>query len=155
MARLYTSPWAAQPWGGFDQLRREMDALLSRFGDPAAGPGPSRDWRGVYPPVNLYESADCFMLTAELPGVDPDGIHVSLEGSTVTLEGERRVDYSAREGASLHRRERPEGHFRRSFELPAVIDADKVEAAHRNGVLMLRLPKSPEAQPRQIQVRGS
>lgn len=152
MAHVHSSPWAADPWGGFEQLRREMDALLSRFG---TGAGAGRDWRGVYPPVNLYESADAYMLTAELPGVDPDAIHVSLEGSTVTLHGERKVDYSARQGASLHRRERQEGAFRRSFELPAAIDADKVEAAHRNGVLMLRLPKSPEAQPRQIEVRAS
>lgn len=154
MALSHSTPWAADPWSGFEQLRREMDALLGRFGR-TSGAGPAHDWRGVFPPVNLYESADAYMLTAELPGVEPDDIHVSLEGSTVTLHGERKIDYASREGASLHRRERQEGGFRRSFELPAVIDADEVEAAHKNGVLMLRLPKSPEAQPRQIEVRGS
>ena len=145
-------PWAAAPWSPFDQLRREMDGLLSRFGGSPAWSG---DWRGVFPAVNLYETADAYQLTAELPGVAPDEIRVSLEGSTVTLEGERKIDYENRKETSLHRRERQAGAFRRAFELPGAVDSEKVEAIHRNGVLMLRLPKTPEAQPRQISVRSS
>jgi HSP20 family protein len=129
-----------------------MDALFGRFGEgvPSAG-----GWQGVFPAVNLYETADAYVLTAELPGVGTDDIHVSLEESTVILEGERKVDYASEGGASPHRRERQAGRFRRAFALPAAIDADKVEAVHRNGVLMLRLPKSPEAQPRRIAVQAS
>jgi len=145
-------PWAASPWSAFDQLRREMDTVFDRFGD---APGQTGDWRGVFPAVNLYETADAYQLTAELPGVEPADIRISLEGSTILLEGERKIDYSARKQTSLHRRERQGGSFRRAFELPAAVDADKVEAIHRNGVLMLRLPKTPEAQPRQISVRAS
>lgn len=152
MAQYSATRWGADPWGGLDQLRREMDALLHRFG---GAPAESGDWRGVYPPVNLYESGDAYVLTAELPGVEPDDIHVSLEGSTVTLHGERKIDYATRDETSLHRRERQAGSFRRSFELPAAIDGDHVEARHRNGVLVLRLPKTPEAQPRQISVQAS
>jgi HSP20 family protein len=149
---VYRRPWAAEPWGSFDQLRREMDSLFNRFGGPSGGPS---GWRGVFPAVNLYETADAFLLTAELPGVEPSDIHVSLEGSTVTLDGERKIDYAGQEGASVHRRERQSGSFRRAFELPSPIDADKVEAIQRNGVLMLRLPKTAEAQPRQISVQAS
>ena len=145
-------PWAAAPWSPLDQLRREMDGLLSRFGGSS---GWSGDWRGVFPAVNLYETADAYQLTAELPGVEPEEIRVSLEGSTVTLEGERKIDYENRKETSLHRRERQAGAFRRALELPGVVDGEKVEAIHRNGVLMLRLPKTPEAQPRQISVRSS
>lgn len=146
-------PWAASsPWSPLDQLRREMGSLLDRFGGAPAGAG---DWRGVFPAVNLYETADAYQLTAELPGVEPGEIRVSLEGSTITLEGERKIDYASRQETSLHRRERQSGAFRRAFELPAAVDAEKVEAVHRNGVLMLRLPKTPEAQPRQISVRAS
>jgi HSP20 family protein len=145
-------PWAAASWGSFDQLRREMDHLLDRFGGAPAWSG---DWRGVFPAVNLYETADAYQLMAELPGVAPDEIRVSLEGSTLTLEGERKIDYSRRDETSLHRRERQTGAFRRAFELPAPVDADNVEATHRNGVLTLRLPKSPDAQPRQISVRAN
>ena len=143
-------PWAAAPWSPLDQLRREMDTLLDRFGGTPAGSG---DWRGVFPAVNLYETADAYQLTAELPGVEPEAIRVSLEGSTITLEGERKIDYAIRKETSLHRRERQSGAFRRAFELPAAVDGEKVEAVHRNGVLMLRLPKTPEAQPRRISVR--
>jgi HSP20 family protein len=149
--RVYR-PWAAGPWGGFDQLRREMDDLFSRFGDAPAGSG---DWRGVFPAVNLYETADAYQLTAELPGVEPEQIRVSIEGSSVVLEGERKIDYASRKETSLHRRERQAGGFRRAFELPAAVDAEKVEAVYRNGVLWLRLPKTPESQPRQISVRAS
>lgn len=144
-------PWAAESWRDFDQLRREMDALFSRFGSPSPR---SNAWGGVFPAVNLYETPDAYVLTAELPGVGLDDIQVSLEASTLTLQGERKIDYVGQEDTSLHRRERHAGSFRRAFELPAAIDADKVEAVHRNGVLMLRLPKTPEAQPRQISVKA-
>jgi len=141
-------PWAAEPWGGFNDLRREMDALLGRFGSRATG-----DQWGVFPATNLYEAGDHYVLTAELPGVSPDDIQVSLEGSTVTLRGERKINYD-NEGTSAHRRERQSGSFRRAFELPLAVDPDKVEAVHKNGVLMLRLPKAPESQPRKIAVQA-
>jgi len=146
-------PWAAASWGGpLNQLRQEMDAVLNRFD---AGSTAGGSWRGVFPAVNLYETADSYVLMAELPGIDSGDINVSLERSTVTIQGERTIGYDNQEGVSLHRRERQVGRFRRAFELPALIDADKVEAVHQNGVLLLRLPKSPEDQPRQISVQAS
>jgi HSP20 family protein len=147
--RLYR-PWAAEPASTFDQLRREMDDVLDRFGGISATPS---ERQGVFPAVNLYETADAYMLTAELPGVESDDVHVSLHGSTVTVSGERKIDYATQKDASLHRRERQGGSFRRAFQLPVAIDGDKVEATHTNGVLMLRLPKTPEHQPRQIAVQ--
>jgi len=144
-------PWAANPTRDIDRLRREMDTLFSRFADPSPL---SASWRGVFPAVNFYETTDAYVLTAELPGVGPDDIDVSIEGTTVTLRGERKIEYAQEEGTSVHRAERQAGSFRRAFELPAAIDVDKVEAIHRNGVLMLRLPKRPEAQPRQISIQA-
>jgi len=150
MAQIHVPrPRAADPWRDFDRLHQEMDQLFHRFGGQGARTGAVR---GVFPPVNLYETEDAYVLTAELPGVPPGEIQLALEGSTVTLQGERRIEYG--EEDSLHRRERQSGRFRRSFELPAAIDAEKVEAVHRNGVLMLNLPKSPEARPRQISVQA-
>jgi len=137
------------PWGGFDDLRREMDGVFNRF---TGGPGDVR--RGVFPAVNLYESGDSYTLTAELPGMAPGDIEIALEGNTVTLRGERRIDYTGEPGA-VHRRERQSGAFRRAFELPADVDTEKVEATHRNGVLLLRLPKTPERQPRRIAIQTS
>jgi HSP20 family protein len=126
-----------------------MDALFDRFGGDAPG------GRGVFPPVNLYETGDAYVLTAELPGLRPEDIQLSLEDSTVTLRGERKIDYPEGGELAVHRLERESGAFRRAFDLPVPIEADKVEAIQRNGVLMLRLPKAPEHQPRQISVRTS
>ena len=145
MAHTMIRPWTSGSM--FDDLRREMNGLLRHHGaEPAT--------RGAFPAVNLYETGDAYVLTAELPGVRPEDIHVGLEGSTVTLRGERRVEYATDEKTNVHRLERQSGSFRRAFELHVGIDADKVEAVHRNGVLILRLPKSPEHRPRQIQVQA-
>lgn len=144
-------PRAGDPWRDFDRLRREMDSLFGRFAGPSSL---ATAWRGVYPAVNLYDAGDAWVLTAELAGVTPEDIDVSLEGSTATLSGQRRIEVPEGESVSLHRRERQAGSFRRAFELPGAIDVDKVEAVHRNGVLMLRLPKAPESKPRQISIQA-
>lgn len=141
-------PWAGPSWRAFDDLRREMDALLGRFGAVApSGRG------GVFPAVNLYETGDAYVLTAELPGVGPGDIELSLEGTTLTLRGERKID-RRESGINAHRLERQAGHFRRAFELPVSVDPEKVEAIHRNGVLMLRMPKPEQARPRNITVQA-
>ena len=108
--------------------------------------------RGVYPPVNLVETAEGFALTAELPGVAPGDIDVSIEGATVTLAGQRKIEYATGDGTAIHRRERQSGNFRRAFELPVEIDLDSAKASHKDGVLTLTLPKSPSLQPRQIKI---
>jgi HSP20 family protein len=140
-------PWGQEPWGGFGTLRRELDELFDRFG--ALSPGLAR---GAFPALNLYETEDAYVLTAEIPGIAPEELEISLEGSTVTLRGERKQ--ASEEGASVHRSERPAGAFRRAIDLPVPIDGEKVEAVHRNGVLTLRLPKAPEHRPRQISVKA-
>ncbi len=145
-------PRAADPWGDLGQLRREMDALFHRFG---GGPSLSAGRAGVFPAVNFYETTEAYILTAELPGVETGDIDISLEGSIVTLRGERKFDYIDAPGTNLHRIERQSGSFRRAFELPTEVEVDKVEAVHKNGVLMLHMPKTPEAKPRQIAVKMS
>jgi HSP20 family protein len=141
---------AADPWATLEELRRGFDELA------AARPGAaSAATAGVHPPINLYETRDAWVLTAELPGVRPESLEISVTESRVTLHGERRVEYPKDRGTSLHRRERASGIFRRAVELPAGIDADRAEAACRNGVLVLRIPKAPEAKPRHITVTAS
>ncbi len=135
------------PWSGLmDELRREMNPVLRASSAVFQGTG------GVYPPVNLFESKEGYVLTAELPGVAPESVDVSIEGSTVTLSGERKIEYAAGEGTAVHRRERQSGTFRRAFELPTEIDIDVAKATHKNGVLTLNLPKSPASKPRQITI---
>jgi HSP20 family protein len=139
-------PLVRNPWASLlNELRHEMSAS-------SASDSVFQGTRGVYPPVNLFEDADGFVLTAELPGVAPEDVDVSIEGSTVTLSGERKIEYAVGDGTAIHRRERQSGTFRRAFELPTNIDLDAAKATHKNGVLTLRLPKSAAAKPRQIAI---
>jgi HSP20 family protein len=140
-------PSLRSPWSGLlDELRREVNPALRA---PSAA---FQGTRGVYPPVNLFETDEGYVLTAELPGVPPESVDVSIEGSTVTLSGERKIEYAAGDGTAVHRRERQSGTFRRGFELPTEIDIDRAKATHKNGVLTLDLPKSPASKPRQIAI---
>jgi HSP20 family protein len=132
------------PWAALARLRQEMLALLGPQELPPRSPN-------VFPPTNLYDTADSLVLMAELPGVRETDLEVSVQGSRVTLRGQRSIEHP--EGASAHRLERQAGAFHRTVELPFVVDADKVEATCRHGVLMLRLPKPGERQRRQIPVR--
>lgn len=142
-----TRPTALNPWLGLiHELRRDLNSA-SRSRD-----GVFQGTRGVYPLVNLSESDEGYVLTAELPGVSPDNITVSLEGSTVTLTGERKIEYPVGKSTAIHRRERQSGSFRRAFELPAEIDLEHARASHKNGVLTLTLPKAASAKPRQIAI---
>jgi HSP20 family protein len=147
-----TRPTALYPWLGLmSELRRDLDSAFRPHDSVFQGT------RGVYPPVNLHESSEGYVLTAELPGVSPDNITVSLEGSTVTLSGEREIEYpvgdpAAGKGTAIHRRERQSGSFRRAFELPTEIDVEHARASHKNGVLTLTLPKAASAKPRQIAI---
>ena len=148
MARYWLSnPWANDPLASFDQLRRGMDELFERVG--------ARTTRraGAFPPVNLYETTNDYVLTAELPGLSDKDIDVSVERNRVTLRGDRKIEHPS--DASLHRVERQAGVFRRTVELPVEVDADKAEAVYRNGVLVLQIPKAPAHQPRQVAVKGS
>lgn len=141
-------PWSSEPWPHYGALRREMDDVFDRFGSAAPTLAP----RAAFPALNLYETPEAFVLTAEVPGVAPEDLEISLEGSTLTLRGERKA--TELEDASVHRSERLTGSFQRAIDLPIAIDGEKVEAVHRHGVLTLRLPKAPEYRARQIHVKA-
>jgi len=150
MSTTWFAPWSttrsSDPWRALDALQHEMDRLRPRAG--LAG----RRVLGVpFPAVNVYASADGYVLVAEVPGVSAEDLEVTSEGHHVTIRGEREIDYA--EDVGIHRRERREGRFRRTFELPEDADVDKVQAAYRNGILMLRVPKAESAQPRTIAVQ--
>jgi HSP20 family protein len=141
----------SNPWLG---LASELHRERNREMNPAyrARGAVFQGSRGVFPPVNLQESKDGYLLSAELPGVSSENIDVQIEGSTVTLSGQRKPGGTPGDGVSVHRRERQFGNFRRAFDLPSEIDLDRARATHKNGVLTLQLPKSPAVQPRQIEV---
>lgn len=145
------SRWAGDPmWGAFADLRRQMDQLFTDF---------DRDWGvprarvGALPLMELHDDGDALSARVELPGFAEKDVHVDLNGSTLTLRGERQAVVP--EGYSVHRQERGTMSFARTITLPCPIDADGVEATLRDGVLSLRLPKAREAQPRTIEVRAA
>ncbi len=134
-------------------LMREMEALFRDFGERSS----LRDHR-LFPAVNVTHDADAFYLRAELPGMDPEALDLSVDHNKVTLRGGREIPVEeAGEGAevSFHRRERRAGTFARTVTLPSDIDAERVEATYRNGVLTVTVPKAPEAKPRRIAVQSS
>ena len=127
------------------QLRRELDRLFGVFERAATASTTS--------PLSVDDEGASFVLRADVPGLTENDFQISVAGNTVTLRGERKLDVP--EGHSVHRRERRQVRFAKSFELPTRVDADKSTATLKNGVLTLTLPKVADAQPRQISVKAA
>jgi HSP20 family protein len=107
--------------------------------------------RRTFPALNLWEDEQNFYAEAELPGFKTGDVDVSVAGNTLTLQGERKA--AEQEGLTYHRRERAFGTFSRVVELPFPVEAEKVKAALKDGVLTITLPKAEAAKPRKIEVR--
>ena len=133
------------------QMREEMDRLFNQF--VRRGDGEEGAWiRGMWAPlVDIYENEGAFVLKAELPGFTKDDVQIELHNNRLTLRGGRKQESEAKED-QYHRREHAYGRFERSVMLPTVIDANKVTASFKDGVLELRLPKSEAAKPKRIAI---
>ena len=103
------------------------------------------------PAVDVFEDKDHVRIMVEVPGVNPDDIKISLEQQTLTISGEKK-QVSEEKTERVHRYERTYGSFTRRFTLPATVDAEKIEAKAEQGVLVLTIPKSEKARPRQIPI---
>jgi len=133
-------------------LRREMDRLLSGFLGNLPNGGPAGALRGQ-PAVNMRESNDAVHVELEVPGLTSNQLDLSVVGGQLSVRLERPDE--AREGTTQHRRERPVGSFARVLQLPAEVDAGRVEAELKDGVLTITLPKAEAAKPRKIQVNAA
>jgi HSP20 family protein len=127
----------------FPGLRVFQDSLSRLLSEPA-----SRPWA---PPVDIYETENELVLKADLPDVDPKNVGIQLENGTLTLKGERKFE-DQKNGRGFHRIERSYGSFVRAFSLPDTVEAEKVKADYKNGVLTVTLPKKEVAKPRTINV---
>jgi len=104
------------------------------------------------PPVDIFETHDEFILSAELPGMAQDEIHLEISGDLLELSGERPLNTSDPR-LNYHRIERPNGMFQRAFRLPDGIDSSNVSASYRAGVLKITLPKQARKQPKPVSVK--
>ena len=125
-------------------MRLFEDAVTRLFSEPATG----RPWT---PDVDIYETENELILKADLPDVKLDDIDVRVENQVLTLKGERRFEREETQ-KGYHRIERSYGLFTRSFSIPPTVEADKVSAGYKNGVLTVALPKKEAAKPRQVKV---
>jgi HSP20 family protein len=132
-----------------NRLQNEMNRLFDQWGTRTP-----RYAQSVFPPLNLWEDGDSYFVETELPGLAMDDLEVYVTGGNqLSIKGERKSPEL--ENGAWHRRERGFGTFSRMIELPGHVDADKVSAEFRHGVLTITLPKSEEAKPRKISVKSS
>jgi len=141
------SALAPQAWRPFETLRREIDRVFNDF-DGGFWRAPLRGMQSAFeamPAVDLIETAKAYEVTAELPGMDEKNVEVKLANHTLTIKGEKR-DEKEETKKDYYMRERSFGSFQRIITVPEGIDADKVEAIFKKGILTVTLPKTAEAQ---------
>jgi HSP20 family protein len=147
----YQTPDLA-PWSALDRwsnLRDELNSLFELPFWPSFG-RQGQLFTGWSPALDLYQSNDNVVAVVELPGMRKEDIEISLHDGTLTISGERKR--GSTDADKSERTERYIGTFRRSIALPTRVDANKVSATYRAGILTITLPKAEEVKPKQIQV---
>jgi HSP20 family protein len=136
----------------FDRLQRRLDRTFYDSVDTGGVHERRRGVRLAWPPTNVYETKEAFVVRAEVPGLTEGDVSVSVEDEALVLRGERKTEVPA--GYHVHLRERAPIAFTRKLPLPVRVDADAVTATLKDGVLTVTLPKSRDALPRQIAVKA-
>ena len=142
LTTMNINPW--EPLAGLRTLQREMSRLLD---DGFASRRPDR-----FPLVNLMSDANEAVVTAEIPGVDPADLEISLNKGQLTIRGTIKEHAPQGENVACHRKERPTGSFARTLALPFEVEEDKISAKYDKGVLAVTLPRAEKAKPRNIPV---
>ncbi|MCP4295218.1 MAG: Hsp20/alpha crystallin family protein [Proteobacteria bacterium] len=106
--------------------------------------------RGGFPPINIFQDKDDYVMIAEIPGIKRENVNVEVHRNRVRLSGEKKIHYG--DDVSVHRSERQDGRFDRTFATPFEIDADSVKAEYQDGILALSLPRAEQDKPRSITV---
>lgn len=141
--------WAPSDiWGS--RMNRLFDDAFTNFLAPLI-PSEQLAERAWMPAVDIRETDDSLIMTAELPGMKKENVHITLENNVLTISGERKFEKDENK-ENYHRIERAYGEFTRSFSVPSNIDASKVQAKFHDGLLEVKLNKSPEARPRKIEI---
>jgi len=140
------------PGGRLAELQREMNRVFdSVFGKQLGLPG---RWRigYVYPPMNVRDTADHYLVECEVPGLEMDDAEVFVAGDQLTVSGTRRTAVPE-DGVTLHRREREGGKFSRAITLPGPVDGGKTEARLVDGILTITIAKTEASKPKRVEIR--
>ncbi len=132
-----------------DMLQRRIDRVFEDWGQPEAA---LRRQEAGWPPTNVLETKESFVVRSEVPGLTESDVSVSVEDDALVIRGERKADVP--QGYKVHLRERQPWAFTRKFPLPARVEADAVTATLKDGVLTVTLPKAAAAKARKIQVKS-
>ncbi|MCX7858159.1 MAG: Hsp20/alpha crystallin family protein [Deltaproteobacteria bacterium] len=145
--------WEITPWRPFKELeriRKEMDELWESFFERRpVRTGELSEW---LPSIDFSETKNSYVVKAELPGIDPKNIDISLTENMLTIKGEKKQE-KEEEGENYHFVERSYGSFTRSIKLPGQVQSDKISASYKNGVLKVVLPKTEEAKKKEIKIK--
>ena len=144
---MYRSFRRPSIWQEMDQLQREMNSLFDATSKGRTFSAPS------YPAINIWTNEDGQLISAEMPGVNPDDIDIDVTGDALSISGQRKPDKVAKE-AHYHRHERSYGSFSRTVQLPFMVDTNKVEASFKNGILMVSLPRAEADKPKKITIKN-
>jgi HSP20 family protein len=137
------------PFRELSDMRAEINQAFETYfgGRPRMAPS-ERAWA---PPIDVYETREQLVVTVELPGVPEKDIHLSMTGDVLSLRGQRGIAAEVPQ-ENYHRIERWSGTFERHVQLPIPVQAEKIRASYRDGVLEIRLPKLEEVKPREIKI---
>lgn len=145
--------WEVTPWRPFEfeKMRREMDRLWDSFFErkTTRTAGEEREW---VPSLDISETKGDLVVKAELPGIDPKEIDISLNEGILTIKGEKRQEKEEKE-EGYHLVERNYGSFTRSIRLPREIQNEKISASYKDGVLRITLPKTEEAKKKEVKIK--
>ncbi|MCV6639446.1 Hsp20/alpha crystallin family protein [Candidatus Albibeggiatoa sp. nov. NOAA] len=133
----------------WEQMQRDAEQVLNRVAQLKKAEAAESNWM---PNVDIQEQADHYLVAADIPGVDPKQIDISVDKNVLTIKGERQAAKAEQE-TGFKRVERVLGQFQRRFTLPDNADADKISATGENGVLFVRIPKQEAVEPRKITVQ--
>jgi len=141
-----------EPFRELEELRKEFDRFFSRAPLSLWGEELATTTGVAFLPVDIKEESDAIVIKADLPGVKKEDIDVRVDGNLLTIKAEKKFEEKEEEKDRYHRIERYYGVFQRSFTLPDRVDPEKMKARYEDGVLILTLPKRPEAKPKTIRV---
>ena len=142
------------PFREMRSLQDEVNRLFASSFSRGGSGGENDLMRGAWSPqVDIFENQNEIVLEAELPGMKPEDVNISIENNVLTIHGERKFEKKD-EGDNFHRVERSYGSFTRSFTLPPTVSSDRAEAEFENGILRLTLAKREEAKPRRIEIKA-